>query len=1328
MKRWGRIALYALAAAALLVVAAVLFLQTRWFRDRLRDRIVWEIETATGGRVELAAFDFRWRGLEGEARGLVLHGTEGPGEAPLFRARSVRAGLKLVSVFERKVDIQSLTLEAPEINVIVYPDGRTNLPTPKAARQPLKNPIEVILDLAVRRFNVVNGTFRAGIHSLPLDARGEDLMTHIVYEATGQRYRGEVSFRGLAVPSGPAGAFPLDVDARLALDRKRLEVTSLRVAMNGSRLEAKGALEGFVSPRVELEYSAVMAVKDIAPALAFDALSPRGSVKLAGRASLAPGGYAVSGALRANGLALRHRGVRVENIAVAAEVALTPEKLELRDLVVSALRGRLAGRAELRRFEDFSVTAHLTGFSLDELTRVPGAPRVAWSGVLSGPIRVSARLRKGKAEDLEAAGKLALTPDAGPHPLEGLLEASYSQRTGRLELAQSWLATPSTRIQFAGTLGQRLELDLHTRNLSDFEPALAMLSEKAPPSLPLRLENGEASFRGSVSGPLEDPQVQGRLGISQFVLEGRALDWLEGSIAVSQRQVRIDDLVLRKRRMRLSGSVRADLRNWTPEPEQAVSGSLSLRAPDLAELLAETGQKLPASGDLTAAISLSGSVSAPQATGGITVLRGVAYEEPFDRLEAQARYSQGLLEISSATVQLGPGRVEAAGAFRPARQDWRQGNLQLDVSAKGVQLGRLHVIQERSPGLEGQIEGRLTGALELAPAGLRVSAVNGQLRAGDLAVEKTPIGTLLFTAVTGGRSLSLNLTGMLAGSAVHGTSQCTLEGNYPAQGTIEFGRLDFAALRARLGPQQRRPELPFHGFLAGKIAFSGSALEPPTWRATIDLPTVEIVPRLEGARLAPGTDLTVRNRGPVRVEADWKGATIRKAEFVGQHITVWASGDVTFRAKAPWNLRLQGAVNLAVLRNLDPEVSSSGQLSLDAVFRGPLDQPEVYGRAEIQDGTLYLSGFPNGLDKISAVAFLYRDRATLERFSAESGGGKVSVSGFIGFGAPVTYHLQARAEQVRYRDPTGASVTANAALSLTGTSERSLLGGEATISRITFNPQTDLGSLLASSVQPASVSARPGVLTEGLRFDVRVRTAPQARLETALTRGLQAQAELRLRGDPARPVVLGQVLVNQGEVLFFGNRYTIDSGEITFANPARIEPIMKLDLQTKVRGVDVTMTLSGPINKLNVTYRSDPPLQLADIVGLLATGREPASAPGLVGARTAQSQSWEQAGATALMGQAIATPLSGRLQRFFGVSRLKIDPTISGTSNTPEARLTVEQQLSPSLTFTYITNLTRAQEQAIRAEWGFAKHWSVVAVREENGLFGVDFLYKKRFK
>jgi len=30
-------------------------------------------------------------------------------------------------------------------------------------------------------------------------------------------------------------------------------------------------------------------------------------------------------------------------------------------------------------------------------------------------------------------------------------------------------------------------------------------------------------------------------------------------------------------------------------------------------------------------------------------------------------------------------------------------------------------------------------------------------------------------------------------------------------------------------------------------------------------------------------------------------------------------------------------------------------------------------------------------------------------------------------------------------------------------------------------------------------------------------------------------------------------------------------------------------------------------------------------------------------------------------------------------------------------------------------------------EWSFSKQWSVVALREENGVFGLDFFFKRRF-
>jgi translocation and assembly module TamB len=103
-------------------------------------------------------------------------------------------------------------------------------------------------------------------------------------------------------------------------------------------------------------------------------------------------------------------------------------------------------------------------------------------------------------------------------------------------------------------------------------------------------------------------------------------------------------------------------------------------------------------------------------------------------------------------------------------------------------------------------------------------------------------------------------------------------------------------------------------------------------------------------------------------------------------------------------------------------------------------------------------------------------------------------------------------------------------------------------------------------------------------------------------------------------------------------------------------------------------------------------------------------------------------GASALVGQAIANPVAGRLQRFFGVSKIKIDPQLAGVDSNPQARLTIEQQVTPDITFTYSTNITRSNPQVIRVEWSLNKRWSAVALREENGLFGLDFFYKRRLK
>jgi len=123
-----------------------------------------------------------------------------------------------------------------------------------------------------------------------------------------------------------------------------------------------------------------------------------------------------------------------------------------------------------------------------------------------------------------------------------------------------------------------------------------------------------------------------------------------------------------------------------------------------------------------------------------------------------------------------------------------------------------------------------------------------------------------------------------------------------------------------------------------------------------------------------------------------------------------------------------------------------------------------------------------------------------------------------------------------------------------------------------------------------------------MQFDVRVQTAPDISFESSLAQDIQVEGNLRLQGSPYNPVLLGRLNITQGEINFFGTRYIIHQGSLTFANPVKLEPVLNVDLTTRVQGIDVTLTISGPVNKLNITPRSDPPMSYSDVLALLATG------------------------------------------------------------------------------------------------------------------------------
>lgn len=69
---------------------------------------------------------------------------------------------------------------------------------------------------------------------------------------------------------------------------------------------------------------------------------------------------------------------------------------------------------------------------------------------------------------------------------------------------------------------------------------------------------------------------------------------------------------------------------------------------------------------------------------------------------------------------------------------------------------------------------------------------------------------------------------------------------------------------------------------------------------------------------------------------------------------------------------------------------------------------------------------------------------------------------------------------------------------------------------------------------------------------------------------------------------------------------------------------------------------------------------------------------------------------------------------------------MGGPENDPSARLTLEQQVSNNITFTYITNLAGSAQEVIQFEYNINSEYSLQGIRDENGVVSFDLLIRKR--
>jgi translocation and assembly module TamB len=1320
------------------VVFAGWYLTSLRFNERVRRRIVTELENVTGGKVEIK--DVRWNlsELMFEADDVTIRGREAPDQVPFAHVDSLHVRAKIISLMQQQIGLARLVAERPVIHIIVYPDGTTNRPEPATPRESKRSSIEQLFALAIDRLELRKGELLWNDERMPLDLSANDVALTMAYAPQSRRYDGQLNIGKLDGKFRNYRPVTSNAEIQFGLMPTEAEVKSLRWSAQQTRLEASGRLVDFKNPRLEVIYNLSVDLRQAASVARIRELGG-GVVDVNGQGSYTLNDFASTGKIFVRDVRWQQQGMNLDGANLSAGFSVNQDRLALSSLNGRAFGGSFSGNAELRHWlpasaaggkaaskqaQTGAVDLRLEKVDISRLAAALATAslpldRVNLVGEASGAIRANWRgaPKRGSAE-VSLAVVAPAQAASDQLPINAKLEGTYNGTQEALQVKKLNVSTRGTELNAVGVLAptSRLSLDLTTSNLDEFRPALAafQISE-----LPVELK-GSASFKGNVTGKLAAPVLSGHLQIREFeslfqpgavgqpALKNTSMqpaagvakrvhwDLLAADIEIGASSAKVHNGRLVRGKTQVAFDASSALRNYKLTERDPFAAAIDVKDASIADLQQIAGYSYPIDGTLNLNAKLQGTKIDPRATGHLQITNGMAYQQPFRSLTADLGLASNELQVRNLNLAANGGGLTGAAAYNLKSEAFR-----FDLSGENWKLAELRPLQSPKVHVSGIAGFRAQGS-----GTAKAPVVNASLQLRQVVINEEAVGDLDAQANTHGTEMVVSARSHIQDSELLANGTVQLAGDFPANLEIKFTRLDFdPLLRVFL-----KGEITEHSSTAGTARIRGPLRRPRDLNAVVELQQFRL--DVEG--------IALENRGPMRFSLADQRLKVEALHVVGEGTDLTASGGVSLAPAGTADLRADGRVNLKLLQSFNPDLLASGLMTLSVRVGGALNKPSLSGTAQISDGGISFIDLPNGLSDINGTLAFDQDRLEVQTLTARTGGGMLRVMGFISYANGLYADLRARGKDIRLRYPPGVSAMADLNLRFEGNTKRSTLSGDVTVTKFGLNPRFDFALYLARSSQPPTLQRADSPLNN-LQLDIHVVSTPELQVQTSLAK-ISGDADLRLRGTAARPVVLGRVNVLEGDIFFNGTKYHLERGDITFANPVRIEPVLNLEASARVRDVDITLGFHGSVDHLTTTYHSDPPLPTADIIALLAMGRTPEESA----LNTQPQPNLTETASNAILSQAAEAFVSSRVQRLFGVSRIKIDPQVGGPESNPNARVTVEQQVSDKVTLTYITNLTQSAQQVIQVEVHINQRVSVVAVRDEFGVFGIELKLRQR--
>ncbi|MBP8649868.1 MAG: translocation/assembly module TamB domain-containing protein [Deltaproteobacteria bacterium] len=713
---------------------------------------------------------------------------------------------------------------------------------------------------------------------------------------------------------------------------------------------------------------------------------------------------------------------------------------------------------------------------------------------------------------------------------------------------------------------------------------------------------------------------------------------------------------------------------------------------------------------------------------------------------------QGLTSLAEGAlgyhVLIGGSLYDLRGTFRAGGKDIAlAGQALQEVSAAGALKGRRIALQSLTAVVwESQI---ITGSgsidldgdhrydFSLSTEGIMLGALTSfqgsQVTGGRLVFEASGSGTLreprleatvrVASPVVQGQVLNDVAIGLsMAGGVmdITGQNDFVFKGAYdPGKKTVDiqayFEETELAPYFAIAG----RPE--FRGKLSGSAEITG---------AVSDLEDLDISLHIAGIRLGFRERELMRASG---VMIQYKEGTLiipeSRVELPGQ-------GVMTIRADAAAHGRLdltaRGKVPLEVAALIDPDLADiTGTAGFDISAVGPFSSPRIEGQVLIEDARYPIPYNDQLLHDVRGRITLGAEGIVIETLAGRLDQGYFDIRGRMDLEdlKPGRISLQAQVRSLPVLIPETMDLVLEGRATLTGMPDKSLLQADITIldalyyrehqlNLIAEVGQRIIGGGKRSDTAPASLDLP---YLRNAELDVTILKRGDVLVENNLAE-LSIAPDLQVGGTLNSPIITGRVAVIEGFITYQRRTFDVTLGVLEFADPYRTSGAVDLQAQGQVRDWMIYISVSGPFDNLNIRLESDPALEDAAILALLATGRTPDELTG-VGALGPRSPS-------SMLAELLAGTYGEELRETTGLDILELEtvsPEAGGAAG--NIRITVGEELTRRLTVKYSLETTSGETtRTAIAEYKFFENLLINGFQDNKGAFGADLRFRLEFR